>query len=309
MSGIVLHLPADWVADPSLMLPFYGRLTKGLRDRDIPVQAMAIDRNGLAARIDADKRFHIVNHGQIRHPRALNAGIAYIYPFWNLDPQGIRAMSSIADQPFRPARIEAERAQAFFARLRARLVAPRTSRYEQPAALADLPPAEAAVFFQSESHRTVGETCYMDRWEMLETVLLATTGPVIVKPHPREIESAVWHRLLALQAAHPRLVLSAGNIHDILAVSERVVTINSAVGVEAYLHRKPVILCGHADFHHIATTVRDPAALQAALRHPAPARAYAKFVYWYFAQCCVNAGARTLLEDVLARIRATGYPV
>ena len=309
MSALILHLPADWLADPSRMLPFYARLSEGLTARGIDWQARAIDRDGLAARIAADGDFHIVNHGQIRHARALNAGIAYVYPFWNLDPEGIRAHSSIARQPFRPARIDAARAQRFFARLRARLVDARQSRYEQPEAPADLPEAEAAVFFQSEAHRTVGETCYMDRWQMLDAVLAATRGPVIVKPHPRDLDAGLWDRLMQMRDQTPRLVVSGANIHDILARAARVVTINSAVGIEAYLHRKPVILCGHADFHHIAITARDPEALVAALRAPPPARAYAKYIHWYFAQCCINAGSKTLVEDVLERVRRTGFAI
>ncbi|SDO42237.1 Capsule polysaccharide biosynthesis protein [Lutimaribacter pacificus] len=309
MSEIVFHLPRDWVADPSAMLPFYRKLTAGLSEAGIGWRAVPIDRNALPGKIDDDDAFHIVNHGQLRHPRVLNAGIAYIYPFWNLDPQGIRAFSSIADKSFRPARVDADKAQAFFRRLRARLVEARVSRYEQPQEPGALPDAQAAVFFQSETHRIVGETCYMDRWTMLQTVLDATNGTVIVKPHPRELDSAVYDRLIALRDAHPRLQISTGNIHDIIAASDRVVTINSAVGVEAYLHRKPVILCGKTDFHHIATTAQDPAALAAALAAPAPARQYAKYVYWYFGLNCVNAGADALTGQVLRRVRATGHAI
>lgn len=309
MSEIVFHLPRDWVADPSAMLPFYQRLTAGLSAAGIGWRAVPLDREALPDTVERDRAFHIVNHGQLRHPRVLNAGIAYIYPFWNLDPQGIRAFSSIADKPFRPARVDADKAQAFFRRLRARLVEARVSRYEQPQEPGALPDVQAAVFFQSETHRIVGETCYMDRWTMLQTVLDATDGPVIVKPHPRELDSAVYDRLIALRNAHPRLHISTGNIHDIIAASDRVVTINSAVGVEAYLHRKPVILCGKTDFHHIATTAPDPAALAAALAAPAPARQYAKYVYWYFGLNCVNAGSDALTGQVLRRVRATGHAI
>lgn len=309
MSQIVLHLPRDWVADPSAMLPFYRKLTTGLTGAGIVWRAVAIDRDALPAAIERDTAFHIVNHGQVRHPRALNAGIAYVYPFWNLDPQGIRAFSSIADKPFRPARIDAEKAAAFFRRLRKRLVDARQSRYEQPQQPEALPQAQAAVFLQSEAHRIVGETCFLDRWTMLETVLTATDGPVIVKPHPRELDSAVYDRLIALRDAHPRLCISTGNIHDIIAVSDRVVTINSAVGIEAYLHRKPVILCGKTDFHHIATTAHDAKDLSAALAAPAPSRQYAKYVYWYFGLNCVNAGSDALVAQVLRRVRATGYAI
>lgn len=309
MGQIVFHVPRDWVTDRAAMLPFYQKLMAGLDQRGIVWRAVAIDRDALPASLDADDAFHIVNHGQVRHPRALNAGIAYIYPFWNLDPQGIRAFSSIADMAFRPARIDGDKARAFFHRLRTRLVSTRTSRYDQPQDTGSLPQAQAAVFLQSETHRIVGETCHMDRWTMLDTVLAATTGQVIVKPHPREMDSDVLERLVGLRATHPRLHISMGNIHDILAASDRVVTINSAVGIEAYLHRKPVILCGQSDFHHVATASRDADALEMALRAPPPARQYARYVYWYFGRMCINAGSDAMPDQVLRRIRATGYDI
>lgn len=309
MGEIVFHVPRDWVGNRPAMLPFYQKLADGLDQRGIVWRAVAIDRDALPGVLDADDAFHIVNHGQVRHPRALNAGIAYVYPFWNLDPQGIRAFSSIADMPFRPARIDGDKAQGFFRRLRGRLVTGRTSRYEQPQGAESLPQAQAAVFFQSEGHRIVGETCFMDRWTMLDTVLAATTGPVIVKPHPREMDSDVLERLVHLRATHARLHVSMGNIHDIIATSDRVITINSAVGIEAYLHRKPVILCGQSDFHHIATMARDADALATALRAPPPARQYAKYVYWYFGRICINAGSDAMPDHVLGRIRATGYEI
>lgn len=309
MGQLVFHVPHDWVDDRRAMLPFYQKLADGLDQRGIAWRAVAIDRGALPATLASDSDFHIVNHGQVRHSRALNAGIAYIYPFWNLDPQGIRAFSSIADMAFRPARIDGEKAQAFFRRLRARLVAARTSRYDQPEDTEALPQAQAAVFFQSEGHRIVGETCFMDRWTMLDTVLAATTGPVIVKPHPREMDSDVLERLVRLRAAHPRLHISMGNIHDIIGTSDRIITINSAVGIEAYLHRKPVILCGQSDFHHVATVAHGSDALATALRTPAPARQYARYVYWYFGRMCINAGSDAMPDQVLRRIRATGYDI
>ena len=306
---ILFHLPPDWACDLSRALPFYRTLIAGLRAEGIACDLRVLDRARVLEAVERDSAFHILNHGQISHPRVLNAGIAYIYPFWNLDPKGIRAFSSIADLPFRPARLDQAVARDFFNRLHRRLVQARQSRYEQPQVVEALPEAEAAVFLQSEDHRLVGETCYLDGWTMLETVLGATSGPVIVKPHPRDRAGATAARLQDLRRRHPRLHVSTGNIHDIIAASARVVTINSAVGVETYLHRKPVILCGRTDFHHIATTCQSAQALEEALRAPAPARQYAKYIHWYFGQMCLNAGAPDLTARFLARVRATGYPL
>ncbi|WP_204114924.1 hypothetical protein [Shimia biformata] len=306
--GVVLHLPAEWLTgDGEGPMPFYQRLQDGFRQLGIASEVVPINRGTLAEQVEADRRFHILNHARHEHPRVLTAGVAYIYPFWNLDPKGIRAFSSIADKRFRPGTIDADKAKRFYKRLRQRWVDRRESRYEQSELRTEIPEGCVAVFFQSEANRDVAETCYLDRWQMLDTVLATVDGPVVVKPHPRDLDEDMIDRLLALHAAHPNLVISQANIHDILAVAKRVVTINSAVGIEAFLHRKPVILCGQSDFHHIADVARTPDELATLLTSEPRGRVYAKFLYWYFAQNCINAGRDDMAREVARRIQATGY--
>ncbi|MGR3322438.1 MAG: capsular polysaccharide export protein, LipB/KpsS family [Pseudooceanicola sp.] len=306
---ILFHLPGDWLdGDRAGMLPFYRRILAGLADRGVPHDLVPMDRDALPGQV-GDGNVHILNHARFPHPAVLSAGVAYIYPFWHLDPQGIRAFSSIRDKPFRPGRIDGEAARAFFNRLRGRTVENRSSRYDQPEAPETVPQGCIAVFLQSEGHRIVGETLWLDRWEMVETCLEEAEGrPVIVKPHPRDLDPDTFDRLEELRHRHANLGISLANIHDILAAAERVVTINSAVGVEAYLHRKPVILCGQADFHHIADEARSVAELRAALRAPVPRRAYAKYIHWYFRENCLNAGAPDLTDRFLDRVGALELP-
>lgn len=304
MSKIIFHVPRSWLGPlGGGLMPFYTRLTEGLTALDVPFSVVELDRDTLMAEVEADEAFHIVNHGRFQHPRLLNAGVAYVYPFWNMDPWGIRAFSSIGSQPFNPAQIEAEEARAFFRKLKARLVGARTSRYEQPEEEAELPDGGTAVFFQSEAHRSVGETMHMDRWTMLKAVIDADRGPVVVKPHPRDTDPKTRARLRKMAG----VTVSDGNIHDIIAACDRVVTINSAVGIEAYLHRKPVILCGQADFAHIADEARNPAALIALLGEDPARRAYDKYIWWYFAHHCLSTTEPHLVRRFLDRVRATGF--
>ena len=58
---------------------------------------------------------------------------------------------------------------------------------------------------------------------------------------------AIFDWLVRQMRKSPRLQVIPGNVHDILAAASVVVTINSAVAVEAMVHEKPVILCGAAD--------------------------------------------------------------
>ncbi|MEM8730641.1 MAG: hypothetical protein AAGF79_12050 [Pseudomonadota bacterium] len=303
MRKIVFHLPKDWLGPSGEgLMPFYDRLKTGLLDAGYPVDVRAIDKSRLIAQAETEDAVHLVNHGRCRHPRIWNAGIAYIYPFWNVDPWGIRAFSSIAQTPFRPDEIDAAAARPFFRRLRARLVDARVSRYPQAEDVADLPEGAVSIFLQSEAHRDVEEACHLTREQMVQTVLDAWDGPVIVKPHPRDTDPATIDWLAALSSRVAKLTITDGNIHDILRASARVVTINSAVGIEAYLHRRPVILCGQSDFHHIAETAGSPEALAALLASPARRRAYDKFIYWYFGRHCLSTTDPKLAHRFLDRV-------
>ncbi len=129
----------------------------------------------------------------------------------------------------------------------------------------------------------------------------------MIKPHPRDTSDETAD-LIAAAARDPRVRVTGANIHDILSAARVTVTINSAVGLESLMHRVPVVLCGPADFHHSAVTVRDAFDLDAGLSR---ARLwpwhYAAYLYWFLKLNCVNAGAPDMIDDVIARIAATGY--
>ena len=270
----------------------------------IHVETVVHDRITTFATVEATAGLHVIDHGNLRHPRVLNTGIAYIYPFWNLDPWGIRALSSITSKVFDPSAVNASEAAEFSSRLRKRLVGARISPYPQAEALVDLPEDHIAVLFQSEAHRGVAETCYLSMRQML-AALLARNDPraIVVKPHPRDKDRKTRTYLARLAARDSRLQVVDANIHDILGRASVAVTINSAVGIEAHLHRVPVVLCGHSDFHHAAVTVTDRFGLDAAIAKAVSTDwPHEAFLHWYFAEQCLNAGRPSLVADFLAKI-------
>lgn len=305
--AVTFHLPGSVLRDPGLMKPYYKRLVSGLAGRDVRVEYVVHDRLLTAFTVDRTRGFHIVDHGNARHPRILNTGIAYIYPFWNLDPWGIRAQSSVASKAFVPAP-EAQ-AHRFADRLRRRLVEPRRSRYPQPLFRTEVPPGCIAIFLQSEQHRGVEETCYLSSREMVEAVLdREDPRPIVIKRHPRDSDPDTKAYLDSIAKVDRRVHLLAANIHDILSRAAVCVTINSAVGIEAHLHRVPVVLCGESDFHHAAVTVRGAGDMPAAIKLAETVTwQHDAFLHWYFAQNCLNATAPSLLDDFLIRVAATGF--
>lgn len=296
---VTLHLPPAQLQGD--MLPFYARLTDGLRAAGHPVTHIRHDRATAAATVGAVEGYHILDHGRLVHPRARNSGVAYVYTYWHLDPAGIRAFSSIGDRRFDPAAIDPVAATAFAARLRARLAGKRISRVDQPRAVTPVPQGCIAVFLQDDAHRDVAETCHLTARQMIRAVLdRDDPSPVVIKPHPLDFSEETHRFLRRLARQDARVTVTGANIHDILSAARAVVTINSATGLEAMLHHRPVILCGRADFHHIATTVTRPQDMDAALQGPAD-RPHDAYLYWYFRLNCLDSTSETLAADALAR--------
>ena len=310
MAGFVFHLPAAVLRGDEAMKPFYRKLLDGLAERGHPVSQIAHDRARLVAQVAAADDLHIVDHGNIRHPQILNTGIAYVYPFWNIDPWGIRALSSVAGKAFDPATVDPVVARGWADRQRRRLIAGRVSRYPQPTARQDLPRGAIAVFLQADAHRAVADTFHLTSAGMIAALLARDDpAPILIKPHPLDPDPGTRARVAAMTAGDSRVRIVDANIHDMLSAASAVVTINSAVGIEAMLHHRGVVLCGHSDFHHAAVTVRTAAQMDAAI---ARARAadwpHDAFVYWYLVQNCLNAGSETLVPDFLARTKAFTSP-
>ena len=201
MHSIIFHLPGSVLRDPGLLKPYYTKLITGLHNRGIRVDTVLHDRATTLATVDATPGIHIIDHGRDRHPRILNTGIAYIYPFWNLDPWGIRAMSSISQMIFDPEAIDAVAAAAFFDRLHKRLVTARISRYPQKTELVQVPKGCIAVFLQSEAHREIEETCHLSMRQMLGALTdRPDPRPIVVKPHPRDTDPKTMAYLSRLAA-------------------------------------------------------------------------------------------------------------
>lgn len=308
---LTFHMSPELLTGAEPLPAFYSLLWEGLRARGAEVRLLDKGREAMLQALAADQGFHIAHHGRLRHPRLLNSGVAYMYPFYNLDPWGIRALSSIAERPFDAGAVPMDLARPFVRHLRRRMVEQRRSRYPQPMAVAHLPKGAIAVFLQTEDHRDVAENCYLNQREMLWGLIgRSDPRPILVKPHPRDTNPATMDRLSRMARRHPKMQVVDANIHDMIAAADVVVTINSATGIEAMLHKKPVVLCGQSDFHHAAVTCRSPSDLDNAIARAEAAKpAYAAFLWWYFAQNCLSARSPTLVDDFLARIAATGYDV
>ena len=316
MSGarLVFHLPARHLDDWREMrhLALFRRIAEAFQPRGL--RLAVVDRRerpfqGGETRAYDDGDLHVLDTGRARGPGVLNASIAYLPPFWQLDPAGILAESGIGARVYDPGQGREKAAQAFFQRMRERYPLARRSRRAQEEAVADLPGGAVAVFLQGDMPHRQG-LAHATPDEMLAAVAMGAGGrAVLVKPHPLAPDHDAEVIARAVRRGLP-VTPTTANVADIIAASVATVSVNSACALEGFLQRRPAILFGPSDFHHFAHTVRAPgdfpAALAAALARPPGG--YARFLHWFFVQNCLNVTAADLPARVEAIFAEAGFP-
>jgi hypothetical protein len=254
-----------------------------------------------------DGDLHIVESGGIRGAGWLNAALSYLEGYWHLDPAGVLADSSIRERSFDPGRVDPIAAGAYADQLHKRFAAARRSRYRQAREVADVPEGCIAVFLQGPAPQR-RKQAYTSYTNMLRAVAAGAQGrPVVVKAHPLKPDMGAA-QIAEVRAMGFDLIESSANVHDILARAAVTVSINSAAAMEGFLHGKPAVLFGKADFAQFCETVQKPqdfaAALQAALSRK---QDYAAALYWYFGQQCLHLDAPDFEARMWAIFAAAGF--
>ena len=87
--------------------------------------------------------------------------------------------------------------------------------------------------------------------EALKRLLAETSLPIVVKPHPAELDRSYINKWIT-ETADARIVLSEGNTFELLDKSDSVVTINSTVGLEAKLLNKEIRFLGKSFYSKLS---------------------------------------------------------
>lgn len=214
---------------------------------------------------------------------------SYFRGFWFFDEIGTRNNSLNRMLPFRPELIADDEAEAFFARLHRRHIEVNRSRLPQPPTGQVLEKGALCLFVQGFTDQPYHHH-YMSAPEFIEAAIAAKGArKLYIKAHPTQKPE----ELEVVQSYHNPdngVEVIDASIHDLLPIAHCVLTLTSAVGIEAFLHETPVVLGGQTDFWQNAITLTNPDNLAAAIAESvARDWPYKKFLYWFFQE--------NLLED------------
>jgi len=114
------------------------------------------------------------------------------------------------------------------------------------------------------------------------------------------------NRIEKLADGDPNILISEASVHDLIRVSDWIVTQNSAAGFEALLQKKKLITCARSDFHHASAVARSEAELRQILRDGAgrfDGFSYEKYLYWFLSENCLEPQRDDFAETVWSRLR------
>lgn len=103
----------------------------------------------------------------------------------------------------------------------------------------------------------VASLAHLQPAEMIQVLMqsMGSDDRIYIKRHPVD-KSGKTTELLARVEGDDRFFVTSASIHDLFAVSDYVVTVNSGVGFEAMLAGLPVIACGRSDYNIACATAR-----------------------------------------------------
>jgi hypothetical protein len=154
-----------------------------------------------------------------------------------------------------------------------------------------IPPKSPYVFVACQRPRDTVSKLAKIKTEILPVEVVkafkATKYKVVIKRHPQEKLMDITYL-----AKEPHVIFSQHSIHQIIPNAKAVITVNSGVGFEALLHKKPVYTAGHCDYHWVTRPLKnigDIKRIVNTLDNPIDEEKIVKFMHFMLTEYFVNA--------------------
>ena len=236
------------------------------------------------------------------HDNALTFRLVYHMPFWQIEKSAKRWEWDVARASFDKASVDKADARQFHRFWAHRLFGDAV----------DDATKEGFVYVPLQGrlldHRSFQA---MSPAEMvLATVEQEPDLPIVLTLHPKETYSA--DEMTALEeicAAYPRVVIGEQGWLAYLSECNYVVTQNSSAALAAMFFRKPSVLFGRVDFHHICGNVQQDGIEDAFRKAKSGGHPFTPYLKWFFQDHTINAGRDDVQDQILERMRRFGWDI
>lgn len=236
------------------------------------------------------------------HEQALTMRKVYHFPFWQIETTSKRWDWKVANTRFDPDLVLREQADRFYNNWRSRIFPDAPAQTTKDGFV--YVPLQGKLL----DHRSFQSCSPID---MLRSVIEHDTRrKVIATLHPGETytkrEIAALDRLANSTS---RLEVQKGGMSQYLQGCDYVATQNSSVAFMGNFFKKPAVLFGKIDFHHISANVSELGPQQAVLRAPLLEPDYAGYIHWFWQKMSINGGRNTAKTKILKRLVNAGWPI
>lgn len=236
------------------------------------------------------------------HPRALSMRRAYYYPFWRIEATAKRWNFEVAQKSFNPDGIDTDLAVKWFNRWRRYLFKTAAQKVEKSGLI--YVPLQGRLL----DHRSFQS---MSPVEMIgEVQARAGDRRILLGLHPSETYSTQEREAVErIAESDSRITLRTGGMEQALKLCDFVVTQNSTAALSGLFFRKPAVLFGESDFHHLMPRVSqlgvDEAWRQVETARPPVAR----YLYWFLQLNAIKADTDEAPDQILEACRRHGWEI
>lgn len=163
----------------------------------------------------------------------------------------------------------------------------------------ETPTRPYVLAFEQRPDDAVSDFAYIDNFiPKLQEAFRNTQYEVVVKPHPVDLR---WSKS---NNTWEWLINDTGSLHDLIANSTAVYTINSSAGFESLLHNKRVFTAGQCDYHWVTNVLKDDKDLVGSielLTEPVDEDEITKFLHYCLNHHFMNVNDESSIERKILR--------
>ena len=245
------------------------------------------------------KAYLVYHRNSPQTPNTLEVRPAYVGPFWAIDRTAIHSEKRVYLQNFRPDKIKPARAKRFFDNWTSKIIGDQRNTYSEVGFVLI---AMQGILLRQRFWQS------MTPINMVKQIINAEPDRrILIKLHPGEKYSDIELDAIKKQTCD-RVEIVDSNLAELLSSCAYTVSMNSSVSFKGLLYKKPGILFGDMDFHHVFQSVGHQGNVQECVNQVFSKNIdFEKYVFWFLHKQMINAKREWAKPLILSRCAELGW--